>query len=85
MKVADLLSEVLGRKITHRMLSEDESLFIWTSVAKLSVGLAKALIKMEAEIANGAEVAVFENDNNLIVGKTHLREFFETNRELWAI
>ena len=84
MKVADLLSEVLGRKITHRRLSEDESLFIWTSVAKLSVGLAKALIKMEAEIANGAEVAVFENDNK-IVGKTLLREFFETNRELWAI
>ena len=79
-----MLSEVLGRKITHRRLSEDESLFIWTSVAKLSVGLAKALIKMEAEIANGAEVAVFENDNK-IVGKTHLRELFETNRELWAI
>ena len=84
MKVAALLSQVLGRKITHRRVTEDESLFIWTSVAKLSVGLAKALIKMEAEIANGAEVAVFENDNK-IVGKTHLREFFETNRELWAI
>ena len=84
MKVAALLSQVLGRKITHRRLTEDESLFIWTSVAKLSVGLAKALIKMEAEIANGAEVAVFENDNK-IVGKTLLREFFETNRELWAI
>ena len=84
MKVAALLSEVLGRKITHKRLTEDESLFIWTSVAKLSVGLSKALIKMEAEIANGAEVAVFENDNK-IVGKTHLREFFETNRELWAI
>ena len=84
MKVAALLSQVLGRKITHRRLTEDESLFIWTSVAKLSVGLAKALIKMEAEIANGAEVAVFENDNK-IVGKKHLREFFETNRELWAI
>ena len=84
MKVAALLSEVLGRKITHRRLSEDESLFIWTSVAKLSIGLAKALIKMEAEIANGAEVAVFENDNK-IIGKKHLREFFETNRELWAI
>ena len=84
MKVAALLSEVLGRKITHRRLTEDESLLIWTSVAKLSVGLAKALIKMEAEIANGAEVAVFENDNK-IVGKTHLREFFEINRELWAI
>jgi festuclavine dehydrogenase len=84
MKVAALLSEVLGRKITHRRLTEDESLFIWTSDARLTVELAKTVIKMEAEIANGAEVAVFESDNK-IVGKKHLREFFETNRELWAI
>ena len=84
MKVAALLSQVLGRKITHKRLTEDESLFIWTSAARRSVGLAKALIKMEVEVADGAEVAVLENDNK-IIGKTHLREFFETNREVWAI
>ena len=84
MKVAALLSQVLGRKITHKKLTEDESLSIWTSAAKRSVELAKALIKMEVEVADGVEVAVFENDNK-IIGKTHLREFFETNRELWAI
>ena len=84
MKVAALLSQVLGRKITHKRLTQDESLSVWTSVGGLTVGLAKALIKMQAEIANGAEVAVFENDNK-IVGKKHLREFFETNREVWAI
>jgi festuclavine dehydrogenase len=39
---------------------------------------------MQEGIANGAEVAVFESDNK-IVGKKHLKEFFETNRELWAI
>lgn len=84
MKVAALLSKVLGRKITHKRLTQDESLSIWTSVGGLSIGLAKGLIKMEAEIADGAEVAVFENDNK-ILGKTHLREFFESNRELWVI
>jgi festuclavine dehydrogenase len=84
MKVAALLSEVLGRNITHRRLTEDESILIWTSGARLTVELAKTVIKMEADIANGAEVAVFESDNK-IVGKKHLREFFETNRELWAI
>jgi len=77
-KVAALLSQVLGRKITHKRLTEDESLFIWTSVGGLTVGLAKALIKMQAGIADGVEVAVFENDNK-IVGKTHLKEFFERN------
>jgi festuclavine dehydrogenase len=82
-KVAASLSQVLGRKIAHKRLTEDESLFIWTS-AGLTVGLAKALIKMQEGIANGAEEAVFESDNK-IVGKKHLKEFFETNRELWAI
>ena len=84
MKVAALLSQVLGRKITHKRLTEDESLSIWTSVGGLTVGLANALIKMQAEIANGAEVAVFEDDNK-IVGKKHLREFFESNPKLWVI
>ncbi|KIK05666.1 hypothetical protein K443DRAFT_3675 [Laccaria amethystina LaAM-08-1] len=83
-EVAALLTQVLGREITYRRLTKDESLFIWTSGACLTVKLAKTLIKMEAEVANGAEVAVFESDNK-IVGKKHLREFFETNRELWAI
>ena len=84
MKAAALLSQVLGRKITHKRLTEDESLLIWTSAARRSVELAKALIKMEVEVADGAEVAVLENDNK-IIGKTHMREFFETNREVWAI
>jgi len=82
-EVAALLSQVLGRKITHKRLTEEESLFIWTSVG-VTVELAKALINMEAEVADGAEVTVFENDNK-IVGKKRLREFLETNRELWAI
>jgi festuclavine dehydrogenase len=53
-----------------------------------SVGLdaeyASFLAKAEARIADGSEVAVFESDNK-IVGKKHLKEFFEANRETWVI
>ena len=53
-----------------------------------SIGLdaeyAKFLAGAEARVADGAEVAVFESDNK-IVGKKHLKEFFETNKETWVI
>ena len=50
----------------------------------LNADFAKFLASAEARIADGSEVAVFESDNK-IVGKRHLKEFFETNRETWAI
>ncbi|EDR01986.1 uncharacterized protein LACBIDRAFT_310140 [Laccaria bicolor S238N-H82] len=83
-EVAALLSKVLGREIKHKRLTEDESRSIFTSVVGLDVEYANFLVNAEAQIADGAEVAVFESDNK-IVGKKHLQEFFETNRETWVI
>ncbi|KIJ95353.1 hypothetical protein K443DRAFT_683084 [Laccaria amethystina LaAM-08-1] len=82
-EVAALLSEVLGREIKYKRLTEDESRLILTSVG-LDAEYASFLAKAEARIADGSEVAVFESDNK-IVGKKHLKEFFETNRETWVI
>lgn len=82
-EVAALLSKVLGREIKYKRLTEDESRSILTSVG-LDVEYANFLVNAEAQIADGAEVAVFESDNK-IVGKKHLQEFFETNRETWVI
>jgi len=83
-KAAALLSKVLGREIKFRRLTEDESRLILTSAVGLDVDYVNVLVKAEARIADGAEVAVFESDNK-IVGKKHLKEFFETNRETWVI
>lgn len=83
-EVRAVLSKVLGREIKHKRLTEDESRLILTSAVGLDVDYADFLVKAEARIADGAEVAVFESDNK-IVGKKHLKEFFETNRETWVI
>ena len=55
-----------------------------TTAVGLDVEYANILVKAEARIADGSEVSVFESDNK-IVGKKHLKEFFETNKETWAV
>ncbi|KAF9459739.1 hypothetical protein BDZ94DRAFT_1199056 [Collybia nuda] len=76
-----ILSEVIGRKITHRHMPQTEAKEFYMSFG-IPEDYALMLIGVEGEIANGNEEAQFHRENK-IVGETHIRDFFQTNRDIW--
>ncbi|KAF9009588.1 hypothetical protein BDQ17DRAFT_1072316 [Cyathus striatus] len=84
--VAAMLTEVLGRKITHKRVSPTEM-----RAAYLSVGMpqifADALTGLEALTSTGLECEVFYKNGGpgyKYIGRHKLKEYFEENKELWA-
>jgi len=81
-EVAALLSEVVGRKITHERVTEEESIAGFTGVG-LSPDHAKTLTLLLIEVGNGTEEAIFTSPK-AIIGKVNLRDYFEANKKIWA-
>jgi len=83
-EVAELFTEILGRKITYRRISIDESKqnFIECGIPP---EYAECLAKGESEIAtSGTEEEAFNAEGNKkIVGKHTVREYIEANRDIW--
>ncbi|GLB39183.1 hypothetical protein LshimejAT787_0603450 [Lyophyllum shimeji] len=80
-QVASLLTDVLGRKITHERLSADELKAIWTSFG-LGEKFALWYINAEDDIARGTEEAFLHGEEKE-VGKRHLLDYFREKRDIW--
>ncbi|KAF8970122.1 hypothetical protein BDZ97DRAFT_1792059 [Flammula alnicola] len=82
-EVAALLSEVLGRKIIHKRLSEEEfSKFFQNSGAQEDYANG-VLAWAQNKIATGEEAACFSS-SKAVIGKKTLRDYVEANRKLWV-
>ena len=84
MEVAELLTEILGRKITYRRISIEEAEKDLVKYG-LSQDFAARLVKIESEIGRGVEEGVFYADESKkFVGKHTLRQYLEANRDTWV-
>lgn len=74
-EVAAMLTDVLGRKITHQKMTIEEARKFWQQF--VSEEVAEALLKMELLAADGEEQAFFDmKDKEVVIGKNHLSEYF---------
>ena len=83
MQIAEQLSEVLGRKITHRKVSVEErkSGFMTIGVANWLAGM---LASSEANFhATGREEKMISEKSDKAIGKTRFIEFAEANKAAW--
>jgi len=82
-EVAELFTEILGRKITYRRISVDEGKKKYIGFG-IDPEYAEWLAKNESEVASGTEEEAFNAEGNKkIVGKHTVREYIEANRDIW--
>ena len=82
--MAELLSEILGRKIAHRRISADEYKETFLEEG-LEPEYSVYLVNIELEAARGVEEDVFNVDEDKkFIGKLTLREYFEFNKDIWV-
>ena len=78
------MSEILGREITYRRISIDEYKEIFLELG-FEPEYADDLVAVELEAARGIEEDIFNVDEDKkFVGKHTLREYFESNRDIWV-
>jgi festuclavine dehydrogenase len=75
-----MLSEILGRKITHTRLTEEEYMRVMVERG-IPEDYARMLSSMDGSIAMGAEEQTFNRAD--VFGKRSLRSFFEANKDAW--
>ena len=80
-QAAALLSKVLGRKITHKHISQEESNAIFESFG-IQANYASMLTSIALKIALGEEERIL-TDKQAIIGEKNLQDYFEANKELW--
>ncbi|CAA7268340.1 unnamed protein product [Cyclocybe aegerita] len=80
-EAAALFTEILGRKIAHKHLTEEEELAIYQSFG-LSKDYASVLTAGEGLVTKGSEEA-FVRTNKTITGTHTLRQFIEANKQIW--
>jgi festuclavine dehydrogenase len=79
------LTEIIGRKITHRRLSTDEYKEIFL-LEGFEPEYADDLVTVELEAAKGVEEDIFNADEDRkFIGKHTLRKYLEANRDIWVI
>ena len=76
-----MLSEILGREITHTRMSHDEAVVFWRQFVPTE--FAEAMVEIEEAVARGDEEACFRAKFKQ-VGKKRLRPYLEANREVWV-
>lgn len=80
LQLAHLLSETLGRKITHRRISKEEYIQQWRSIGYEE--LARGLIDGELRVAEGSEQRIFQAAG-AIQGTVSLRDYVAKNKHKW--
>lgn len=83
-QIAELLTEVLGRKITHRKLTvpDFEETYVTFGVSREH---AKLLASTDGAVAKGFEESLFKNTpaERKYIGKQTLPDYIRNNRDLW--
>lgn len=84
LQVAELLSSILGRKITHNKISEEERAEILGHF--LSPEYAGYIAKIEHLIASGSreEFLELELGERKVVGRVTLLEYLQAKKDLWG-
>ena len=80
-QAVEMLSEIVGRKITHKRMSHTQAIVFWQQIVPPE--FAGAMVEIEEAVARGDEEAYFQSKVKQ-VGKRHLRAYFEANREVWV-
>ncbi|KAG5654549.1 hypothetical protein H0H81_000074 [Sphagnurus paluster] len=84
-EAATLLSEVLGRKITHQRLTHEEGKKVWLAFG-MEEAHAELMLHMEHLVAVGKEEAHLQSNSPLnFVGNRRLKDYLENNREAWVV
>lgn len=78
--LAHLLTETLGRKITHTRISKEEYIQQWSSVGYEE--LARGLIDGELRVAQGSEQCIFRAAG-AAQGGVSLRDYVAKNKHVW--
>ncbi|CAA7262060.1 unnamed protein product [Cyclocybe aegerita] len=81
-EVAALFTEVLGRKITHKHLTDEEEQALYQSFG-LPKEYAAMLTAGEALVASGSEERCV-GTSKTITGTHTLRQFVEANKQIWT-
>jgi len=83
--VADILSDVLGRRITHNKISVPEYITLLEESRGLPRVHAEFLANVEGDLGKGSEEKLIAaSTDNIIKGTTTIREFFEKNKATWS-
>lgn len=80
--MAELLTEILGRKIIHKRQTEEERRLFYKGFGMDDV-FADSLSKLETEGSKGVEESIF-HAKGTVFGKHRLRDYFQENKELWV-
>ena len=80
LQLAHLLTETLGRKITHTRISKEEYIQQWSSVGYEE--LAQGLIDGELRVAQGSEQCIFRAAG-AAQGGVSLRDYVAKNKHVW--
>ncbi|KDR71663.1 hypothetical protein GALMADRAFT_254040 [Galerina marginata CBS 339.88] len=83
-EVAAILSEVVGRKITHERVTEEQSIAGFIALG-IPEDYAKVLSGLLVEVANGFSEEAILTSPKAIIGKVDLRGYFEANKKIWAL
>ncbi|KAJ3510100.1 hypothetical protein NLJ89_g4862 [Agrocybe chaxingu] len=81
-QAAEILSEVVGRKITHKQLTNEEEVEFYKSLG-MTQEYSEILNELDAIIDDGAEEKRVGTPKHLYTGTRTLRQFFEANKKLW--
>jgi hypothetical protein len=77
------LTEILGRRITHRRLSANQYRQLYLEEG-LELEYAEYLVTVESEVGRGVEEDIFNAAaDKKFVGKHTLCEYIEANRDIW--
>ncbi|KAJ7033143.1 hypothetical protein C8F04DRAFT_1261236 [Mycena alexandri] len=79
-KIAGMLTEVLGRKITHTRLAGDKLKQVFLARG-MPEDYAEMMVAMDSLVAGGVEQQLYRRAD--VVGTRKLRAFFEANLEVW--
>jgi len=81
-EVAEIITEIVGRKIVHKDLTEEQFMALALPVIG-SESYARLILLAESHIASGVE-ASWTKYERVIVGKTHIRDFVRANKDLFV-
>ncbi|KAJ7227567.1 hypothetical protein C8J57DRAFT_1197399 [Mycena rebaudengoi] len=81
-KIAATLSEVIGREVVHKRLTEDEYKQVYLERG-VPDDYAQFLAMLDGSVDQGVEEELFHRAD--VVGKITIREFFEKNKDLWKL